>query len=626
MIKDGGGGIAITELEPQRRSCSTTSAATPASASCSSCRATTSSAATSSPDNVGGDRARRLVRQRRRGEQRERRARHRHRDRRAGDEEHRPVEHRERERRRRHRDRRLRPCRPGEPDRAEYGRLERRRRHHRRGRRPHRPEQHGPAERRLGDLLGRRDRRRRQHGGREHRARAVLRDRLHVGVVPGAPETWIIDTPGRPRPVAGQIVSRSRNASFTYMGSDETTLLTDLTFECRLDSTDPLGWEDCDYPAEYFNLSAGPAHLRGARDRLPDPSSPTRPRRRTPGATTPLPAGVAPRTFIDLTPPAETWLPDAHLHLPLERARRHLRVQVDALGWEPCGFETRSAHEPGRLRGRARGDRRRPAHLLRARDRLRGQRRRAGPATVAADGRPRDVRRRPRLHAGVRRPRRRPGDGRPDAGLDRDHLVEVNVADATFECQLDLEPYAACDAAYNASTVVYSVTYTGLTVGDHCSTSSRSPRPSRRRRGGARRLRVGDRRDARHVPPDTTIELAPGDAGNPLRRGLAARPSSSSSGTDDLTPDAAAHVPVPGRRRPEATTPPVENAWVECLSPFNLLDAWTPTRTSSWRPASSTRSTCVRSTSPTRRSRTRSSRSSRATRTRRPRATSGRRR
>ena len=74
----------------------------------------------------------------------------------------------------------------------------------------------------------------------------------------------------------------------------------------------------------------------------------------------------------------------------------------------------RHLHEPGRLRVGPRRDRGRPAHVLRARDRLRGQRRSADDLHVGAPGRQRRLHRRPRLHAGDRRPAGRPGDGRPD--------------------------------------------------------------------------------------------------------------------------------------------------------------------------------------------------------------------
>ena len=41
------------------------------------------------------------------------------------------------------------------------------------------------------------------------------------------------------------------------MGKDDVTPLHELVFECRVDTTDPLAWEDCEYPAEILNLSPG---------------------------------------------------------------------------------------------------------------------------------------------------------------------------------------------------------------------------------------------------------------------------------------------------------------------------------------------------------------------------------
>src|SRR5918999_2715849 len=123
-----------------------------------------------------------------------------------------------------------------------------------------------------------------------------------TGALPGEPETWIVDHPAE--------VSNSRNASFTYMGKDDITPIFELVFECRVDSTDSLAWEDCEYPAEILNLSPGihtfevrAIDLKGAG--LADS---------TPAKFTwkyePLAAGVAPLAFIDVKPPAQTWLPD----------------------------------------------------------------------------------------------------------------------------------------------------------------------------------------------------------------------------------------------------------------------------------------------------------------------------
>ena len=66
---------------------------------------------------------------------------------------------------------------------------------------------------------------------------------------PGAPDTEIVDRPLDP--------SNSRRALFTFIGSDDTTALGDLGFECRLDSSDPLAWVECENPQEYDGLEPG---------------------------------------------------------------------------------------------------------------------------------------------------------------------------------------------------------------------------------------------------------------------------------------------------------------------------------------------------------------------------------
>ena len=123
-----------------------------------------------------------------------------------------------------------------------------------------------------------------------------------IGTVPGAPDTWIVSGPADWDTGTPGIQSGSRNASFTYMGADEFSPITDLVFECRLDSTNALAWEDCEYPAEYLNLSPG-EHTLDIRaidmlgQGLADP---------TPASFTwtyvPLPTGVAPEVILDVVP------------------------------------------------------------------------------------------------------------------------------------------------------------------------------------------------------------------------------------------------------------------------------------------------------------------------------------
>jgi parallel beta-helix repeat protein len=67
-----------------------------------------------------------------------------------------------------------------------------------------------------------------------------------IGTVLGAPETWIVSGPVDVDPGTPGVQFNSRNASFTYMGSDAESPLTDLVFECRLDTTNDLAWEECE--------------------------------------------------------------------------------------------------------------------------------------------------------------------------------------------------------------------------------------------------------------------------------------------------------------------------------------------------------------------------------------------
>jgi hypothetical protein len=131
-------------------------------------------------------------------------------------------------------------------------------------------------------------------------------------------------------------VSNSRNASFTYTGRDEVDPLNKLVFECRLDSNDPLAWVDCEYPAEYLNLSPG-EHTFEVRavdtTQMADPS----PARYT-WTYKPLPANVAPETTIDLKPEAETWSPDALFTFHANEPDVSFECKVDNLPYEPCGF------------------------------------------------------------------------------------------------------------------------------------------------------------------------------------------------------------------------------------------------------------------------------------------------
>ncbi|HEV2951910.1 MAG TPA: right-handed parallel beta-helix repeat-containing protein, partial [Actinomycetota bacterium] len=160
-----------------------------------------------------------------------------------------------------------------------------------------------------------------------------------LGVVPGAPDTWVVSGPADMDTSQPGIQSSSRNASFTYMGSDDFNEITDIVFECRIDTTSPTAWEDCEYPAEYLNLSPG-EHTFEVRaidmlgQGLADP---------TPAVFTweyePLPFGVGPEVILDVTPPAATFLLEAIFTFHSNEPDVAFQCRVDTNGYEPCGFE-----------------------------------------------------------------------------------------------------------------------------------------------------------------------------------------------------------------------------------------------------------------------------------------------
>ena len=265
--------------------------------------------------------------------------------------------------------------------------------------------------------------------------------------VPGSPETWIVDGPAASSP--------SRNASITYNGSDDTTPLFDLTFECRIDTTDPMAWEDCEYPAEFLNLSPG-AHFVDIRAVEPNGLADPTPARHS-WTYVPLPAGVAPQSFIDIRPPAQTYLPDAVFTFHSDEPDVTFECKVDLFPYEPCGFETASHMSQGAFEWALEETEVGPhTFSVRAID-FEGN---VGtPATytwsllgvVTAF----TVRSRASPRARRRWSPRRVG---PTTDTTATITFQANVADATYECSLDLEPFTPCSSP---------VTYTELLPGDH---------------------------------------------------------------------------------------------------------------------------------------------------------------
>ena len=160
-----------------------------------------------------------------------------------------------------------------------------------------------------------------------------------IGTVPGSPETWIVSGPVDVNPGTPGIQSNSRNASFTYMGSDNATPLIELVFECRLDTTNDLAWEDCEYPAEFLNLSPGPhvfeirtVDMQGAGLADPTPA-------RFEWTYVPLPTGVAPVVTLDIVPENPSVLFEALFTFHANEPDVTFECRVDFFGYEPCGFE-----------------------------------------------------------------------------------------------------------------------------------------------------------------------------------------------------------------------------------------------------------------------------------------------
>jgi parallel beta-helix repeat protein len=382
-----------------------------------------------------------------------------------------------------------------------------------------------------------------------------------LGSVPGAPDTWIVEGPADINPGTPGVQSHSRNASFTYMGVDEFTPITEIVFECRIDSTNPLAWEDCEYPAEFLNLSPG-EHTFDVRaidmmgQGLADP---------TPASFTwtyvPLPSGVAPPPpILDVVPPAETWLPEAIFTFHSTEPDVSFQCRVDLGTWDPCGFEGAAFMSQGAYEAQLiETDVGPHTFYVRAID-FEGN---VGePATftwtllgvtvVFTDG--------PGFVPASGGPAGDPATGGPTMSTSAEIHFEANMTDVVFMCRLDGllgDLFEECTSPFTVS---------GLLMGDHVLEVFAEPTNGI----GAPELEpsvyeweVVEILDT--TPPETFLERAPG-------------PADLSStvfefvGTDDLTPPFLLGFEC---QVTNGTAPPNENEWVACLSPFNLLDVYT---------------------------------------------------
>jgi CSLREA domain-containing protein len=399
-----------------------------------------------------------------------------------------------------------------------------------------------------------------------------------LGVVPGAPDTWIVSGPADWDPSTPEIQSGSRNASFTYMGSDSFDPITNIVFECRLDSTNPLAWEDCEYPAEYLNLSSG-EHTFEVRaidqlgQGLADP---------TPASFrwtyVPLPTGVAPEVTLDVVPediePAvpgvQTWLLEAIFTFHANEPDVTFQCKVDANAYEPCGWEGATFMSQGAYEWALTETEVGPhTFSVRAID-FEGNV--GSPATftwellgvnvVFTDG--------PGFTPASGGPQGDPATGGPTASTSAEIHFEANVADAQLWCRFDsLDPgaYFPCESPFRAGPAFAGQTEfpEPLLPGDHTLEvygESETAGSAAELEPAVYEWEVVDPVDT--LPPETTIERAP----------TAADLSSmifEFSGTDDLTPEFLLMFEC---QVTNGTAPPNDNEWVQCTSPFNLLDVY----------------------------------------------------
>ncbi|HEX5780960.1 MAG TPA: hypothetical protein VFX80_03520, partial [Solirubrobacteraceae bacterium] len=358
------------------------------------------------------------------------------------------------------------------------------------------------------------------------------------GEVPGAPDTKLVSTP--------PAVSNSRNASFTYTATDDITSLVDMVFECRLDSTDPLAWEDCEYPHELLNLSPG-EHTLEIRaidlNLLADP---------TPASYTwtyePLPSGRGPEVTIEMKPDAETWLVDSIFTFHADEPDVTFECRVDLWAYEPCGFESANFMNRGAFEwGLEETEVGLHTFSVRAID-FEGNRGPAATYTWRLLGVVTEFLSGPGFTPGTEG---EPATGGETQGNTATIDFRANVSDATYLCSLDLEPFEPCTPP---------VTFTGLHApGEHLL------RVISIDANGVEELEPAEYEweildPADNAPPETTIERAPQTGTSSAFFEFA--------GTDDFT--------IPARLTFECRVDSTSEAdWFECQSPYSLLETYT---------------------------------------------------
>ncbi|MGH3146831.1 MAG: right-handed parallel beta-helix repeat-containing protein, partial [Rubrobacter sp.] len=261
--------------------------------------------------------------------------------------------------------------------------------------------------------------------------------RCEIGPAPGAPDTQIIDRPTNP--------TSSRNAMFTFTGTDDTTPLKDLDFECRLDSQSDTAWVECENPQEYANLSPGTHKFEV---RAMDATENVDP---TPATYTwnyqALPSGVAPDTSIDLKPANPTPLLEALFTFTSNEPDVRFECKLDDGLFAPCEFaaeyefdETEAGRHTFQVRAidfEGNADPTPATYTWTI----------TGVVTTFLSG--------PAFERGEGGD---PPNGGETESTNATFEFEANVGDATFECSLDLGPFQPCESP---------VEYTNLAVGEH---------------------------------------------------------------------------------------------------------------------------------------------------------------
>ena len=357
-----------------------------------------------------------------------------------------------------------------------------------------------------------------------------------IGVNPGAPDTTILDRPADP--------SESAFATFTFVGTDDTTALIDLDFECRLDTTDELAWVACENPQQFGPLAAGShtfevrsVDLQGNVD--PTPATFT-------WAHDPLPTGVAPDTLIDVGPPLASPLLEVFFQFSATEPDVTFECSLDGGPFEPCADtpEMIAASFFVAVYQFEETDVGTHTFAVRATD-LEGNTD-LTPATYTWTilG---------LLTTVTAGPAFEPGEGTdPATGGETDSTTATfdfgaNIADATFVCSLDLGPFEPCEPG---------VTYTDLAVGEHSFQVLATDPEGEFSQPEATVYEWTIILGADVTAPQTTITIAPADGTSETVFAF--------SGTDDQTPPALLEFEC----RLDSTS---DVDWFGCLSPFLLV-------------------------------------------------------